>query len=195
MSARSEQKIGSPHTLFTTALLGVNPEPSADTTSFRTWRHPRRDLEVGVFIPDACMVYTEDGEIFRLDLVDVRFVCDRQRASLQVPQTLYIWNRPKRTEGRSEFRIRAGIELRAGASYVCCNQRELSARGGRVEQTSTHCEIAKSGIPDKDNYPRRSKHLHLRTHSTMWHLCDRPVPLLLVSQQVNRRNLRDWVGS
>jgi len=63
----------------------MNPEPSTNTTSFRTGRHPRRDLEIGVLVPNACVVHTEDGEIFRFDLVDVGFVCDRQCASLQVP--------------------------------------------------------------------------------------------------------------
>ena len=64
-------------TLFTAAVLRVNPEPGADATSFGTGRHSRRDLEVGGFVPNACLVYAEDGEVFRLDLGDVRFVCDR----------------------------------------------------------------------------------------------------------------------
>ena len=64
-------------TLFTTAVLRVNPEPGADATSFGTGRHSRRDLEVGGFVPNACLVYAEDGEVFWLDLGDVGFVCDR----------------------------------------------------------------------------------------------------------------------
>ena len=64
-------------TLFTTAVLRVNPEPSTDTTSFGTGRHSRRDLEVGGFVPNACLVYAEDSKVFRLDLGDVGFVCDR----------------------------------------------------------------------------------------------------------------------
>ena len=63
-------------TLFATALLGVNPEPSTNTTPRRTGRHPCRDLEIGVLIPNACVVHAEDGEIFWLDLGDVGFVGD-----------------------------------------------------------------------------------------------------------------------
>lgn len=55
----------------------MDPEPSTNTAPFRTWWHPRRDLEIGVLVPNACLVHAEDGKILRLDFVDVRFVRDR----------------------------------------------------------------------------------------------------------------------
>lgn len=62
----------------------------------------------------------------------------------------------------------------------CQRQGERIKRG-----PPTHCEIAKSEIQDKGNYPRRNKRPRPRTRSTMWLLCDRPVLRLLVSRRVD----------
>jgi hypothetical protein len=83
--SREQEKDRNSHTLFTTTLLGVDPEPSANTTSFRTGWHPRRDREICGLIPNARLVHTEDGKVLRLDFGDVRFVGDRECTTLQVP--------------------------------------------------------------------------------------------------------------
>ena len=66
----------------------MDPEPSTDAAPFRTGRHPRGDLEICALVPNACLVHAEDNEIFRFHIGDVGLVCDRKRASLQVPQAL-----------------------------------------------------------------------------------------------------------
>jgi hypothetical protein len=91
------------NTLFTTALLRVNPEPSTNTTSFGAGRHSSGDLKICLLVPDACMIHAEDGEIFRLNLVDVRLICDGQCTSFQVRQTLCMVDHPKRTNSESEM--------------------------------------------------------------------------------------------
>ena len=94
--------------MFIAAFLRVNPKPSTDTASFRTRRHPSGNLEIGSLVPDTRVVHAEHGEIFGLDLVDVRFVCDRQRASFQVPQTLCIIDPKKRYKVNQPFVYECG---------------------------------------------------------------------------------------
>jgi hypothetical protein len=77
MVSKERANEGNSLTLFVATVLGVNPEPSANTTSFRTGWHPRRDRKVRIPIPNTRVVHTEDGEVFRFDFGDVRLVCDR----------------------------------------------------------------------------------------------------------------------
>ncbi len=45
------------------------------------------DLELRVQIPDARVVDGEDGKVLRLQRVDVRLICDSERAALDVVET------------------------------------------------------------------------------------------------------------
>lgn len=69
------------HTLFTTRVWPVDPEPRADALAVRARGHPVRDLEARMQIPHARLVHAEYDEVFRLDLRDVRLVRDAQAAA------------------------------------------------------------------------------------------------------------------
>ena len=110
----------------------MNPEPSADTASFRTRRHSRGDLEIGLLVPNAGVVDAEDGEVFRLDFGDIGFVCDRECASFQVPQTLIIGDRTKQEKFRVSHR-----EVRKGSEdllRLLSEKRFFSTRGKKVNK-------------------------------------------------------------
>ena len=110
----------------------MNPEPSTDTASFRTRRHPRGDLEIGLLVPNAGVVDAEDGEVFRLDFGDVGFVCDRECASFQVPQTLSVVDRPEQGKIRISHRgVRKGSE---DLLRLLSGERSVSTREKKVNK-------------------------------------------------------------
>lgn len=86
--------------LFATTVRRMNPKPRADATALRTGRHPSRDLEVREAVPHAGLVDTEDGEVLWLDVGDVRLVCDRECASLEIVKTSGVVLRRRRAGTR-----------------------------------------------------------------------------------------------
>jgi len=93
--------------LFAARVDAVDPAPAAQASLRRTRGQVARDLEVDVLEPGTSVVDADDGElqlawtdpcaysrptyIFRLDLVLVALVCDRQPASLDI---LRVWRAP-----------------------------------------------------------------------------------------------------
>jgi hypothetical protein len=71
-------------TLSRTAICGMDPMPSTDTTAIWAGRHVLGDLEDGIDVPDALMVDAEDDQILGLDAVHVRSVRDGKGATLHV---------------------------------------------------------------------------------------------------------------
>lgn len=104
--------------LFSAAVNRVDPKPGAVATSGRAGRHPIRDLEVCEAVPNARLVDTEYGEVFWLNLGHVRFVCDGERAALQVVET-----------GRVHRTAREGV---SAAGIVAIPH--IAARGGLEER-------------------------------------------------------------
>jgi hypothetical protein len=62
--------------LLSSAVRGMDPEPSADAPLGRARRHSSRDLEVGVAVPYTLAVRAEDGKVFGLDIPLVGLVGD-----------------------------------------------------------------------------------------------------------------------
>lgn len=62
----------------------MHPEERTDAAPVGARGHVRRDLEVSVAVPHTGLVCREDREVFRLDLVDVAFVSDAERAAARV---------------------------------------------------------------------------------------------------------------
>ena len=75
-------------TLGRTAVHGMDPVPTADTTVVWAGRHVLRDLEDGVDAPDTLMIDAEDGQILGLDAVHVGSVRDGKGATLQIVYAL-----------------------------------------------------------------------------------------------------------
>ena len=47
------------------------PKPGAGALVVRARGHIRRDLEIGVKVPDACLVHAEYDKVLRLYFIDV----------------------------------------------------------------------------------------------------------------------------
>lgn len=75
-------------TLRRTAVHGMDPMPSADTSTVGTRWHVLGDREGGIDIPDTLVVDAENGQILRLNAVYVRGVCNGKGATLHVIDTL-----------------------------------------------------------------------------------------------------------
>jgi len=76
------------HTLGRTAVHGMDPMPGTDATAIGAGRHVLGDLEGSGDFPDTFVIYAEDSQILRLEVVDVGSVCDGEGTTLQVIVTL-----------------------------------------------------------------------------------------------------------
>ena len=66
----------------------MNPEESTNTTTFRTRRHPCRDLKLGKSRPYTSLINTKDSEILRLNIRHVVLIHNTQRTSFQVVEPI-----------------------------------------------------------------------------------------------------------
>lgn len=64
------------HCLIGLSTYRMYPKERANTPTLRTWRHSCGHLEVREPRPNARLIYTEHGEVFRLHIVDVRLICN-----------------------------------------------------------------------------------------------------------------------
>jgi len=76
------------HTLLTTAVRGVNPEPGAMAPSRRTWWHVCGDLEISEPCPHTRVVHAENGKVLGLNSCDIGLVGDGESTSSQIVKTL-----------------------------------------------------------------------------------------------------------
>ena len=79
-----------PRTLLASAIRRMNPEPSTDASAVWTRRHSGRYLEIREACPNASMVDAEHREVLRLNLRNIAFVGNSQRAPEQVVKALRV---------------------------------------------------------------------------------------------------------
>ena len=75
-------------TLRRSAVHGMNPMPGTDTATLGARRHVLGNREGSVGSPNTFVVNAENGQIFGLNAVHVRIVCDREGTTLQVIEAL-----------------------------------------------------------------------------------------------------------
>lgn len=71
-------------TLLSSAVWGVDPEPSTDASALGARGHLLGHLEIGEPSPNACLVDAKDREILRLHLCDIALVRNGERAAEKV---------------------------------------------------------------------------------------------------------------
>ena len=66
----------------------MDPMPGTDTAAIGARRHLCGNREGGVEVPNTPVVNAENGQIFRLEAVHIRSVCNGESATLQVIDSL-----------------------------------------------------------------------------------------------------------
>lgn len=65
----------------------MDPKPCTCASTLRAWRHSSRNLEIRKPSPDASLINTENGEIFRFYFANVRLVGNSKTTALQIAES------------------------------------------------------------------------------------------------------------